>query len=298
MLRQLDKPEYLFNPRQVLKRISFAMRETAQTPERVKLPWGAQLTVNPQDAIGVSCCTMGIYDLPVTEALFRLIDAGETCVDVGANFGHMTAAMAHCSGPAGLVIGFEPYAPVFEELVANLGAAPNVRLERLAASSFEGTASLSFPDEFASNHGTATLCGAADGKEVVKTVRLEEYLAGRTIGVMKIDVEGHEFDVLAGCGGMLKGMIRDIIFEEHRAYPAETHRLLERANYRLYRIERSVLRPLLLPRDSSALHSNVSPNFLATTDPERAEKRFARLGWLALKRKKKSSAPVREKFDR
>lgn len=288
MLSALDKPEYWFNPPQVLRRLSFALRAKSQAQSTITLPWGMRLTVNPYEAIGLSCCTQGIYDLPVTEALFRLIDPGETCADVGANIGHMTSAMAHRTGPNGLVISFEPYAPLYKELVANLQSAPNVCLEPLAASSSEGTAYIRVTDHFASNRGTGTLCKTGDGSEVVKTIRLEDYLGARSIGVMKIDVEGHELEVLIGCGGMLKRAIRDIVFEEHNKYPAETHLLLEKCGYALYRIERTIFRPVLLPPESPALHKNMASNFLATRAPDRAKTRFSHGGWWALRARKTS----------
>ncbi len=161
MLLQLDKPEYWFNPPQVLRRISFAARSLSNKlgeKEQIVLPWGAKLAVDPREAIGYACCTTGIYDLTLTEALFRLIDPGETCVDVGANIGHMTTVMAHCAGASGSVVSFEPYPPVYLQLAANLAGASNVQLEQMAVSSSDGAAYLSVPDGFCSNHGTAALC--------------------------------------------------------------------------------------------------------------------------------------------
>ena len=84
----LNRPEYIFRPAQVYKRLShFKAKQTNQF-ENVSLPWGVNITVRPDEVIGRSLWSMGIYDLSVTETLWRLIDSGETAVDVGANIGY------------------------------------------------------------------------------------------------------------------------------------------------------------------------------------------------------------------
>lgn len=37
---------------------------------------------------------MGVYDLPVSETIWRLLDPGDYAIDVGASLGHMTGIMA------------------------------------------------------------------------------------------------------------------------------------------------------------------------------------------------------------
>jgi hypothetical protein len=123
--QQFDKPEFWFNPSQIWRRVTFALSGNS-SDMTVTLPWGANLKVNSAESIGRSCCTQGIYDLPVTESLFRLISPGDLCVDVGANIGHMTMAMSYCAGSAGAVIAFEPYEPIHARLVENVRTLQNV----------------------------------------------------------------------------------------------------------------------------------------------------------------------------
>jgi FkbM family methyltransferase len=297
-MRFLNKPEYLLRPQQVLSRIHFAFR-SEDKPLSIELPWGVPIRVQPDDVIGRSICTYGVYDLVTTESIFRLLDAGETAVDIGANIGYMTGVMARRAGPQGKVICFEPCTGVFRELSANLGQwrghrtlAPVVA-QQIALSRAEGDADLHIPTSFEHNHGIASLevvlhNGPAQNIERVRVARLDQILEpDLVVGVMKIDVEGHEFGVLEGAQSLLaEHRIRDIIFEEHGTYPTPVHRLLESYGYTLRRLSRRFSKPLLLPSNDPRRWNEypvgVLSNYLATLDHERAEARFSKSGWRAL----------------
>ena len=57
----------------------------------VHLPWGLQLRIDPRESIGSAVWRLGLYDLAVSETLWRLTSPGDLTVDVGANIGHMTS---------------------------------------------------------------------------------------------------------------------------------------------------------------------------------------------------------------
>ena len=73
------------------------------------MPWGLQMQIRPNDYIGSCIWGRGIYDLGVSEAIWRLLDKDDLAIDVGANIGHMTGIMARRVGPKGAVIAFEPH---------------------------------------------------------------------------------------------------------------------------------------------------------------------------------------------
>ena len=76
--QRLNKPEYLFRPQQLLRRL-LALRTPGLGRERTfPLPWGLPLTVDSQDTIGRAVWHLGLYDLLVSETLWRLISPGET----------------------------------------------------------------------------------------------------------------------------------------------------------------------------------------------------------------------------
>lgn len=275
----------------------------------VHLPWDLTISVRPGDTIGRSICTYGVYDLATTESIFRLLDPGEAAVDIGANVGYMTGVMARRSGAAGQVICFEPCPSVFGELAVNLArwksdiGLAEIHANQLAMSRANGEADLQIPVSFDSNHGTASLeADPTSGPSVttarVKVARLDEILAPTMeIGVVKIDVEGHEFGVLEGAEALLNShRIRDIIIEEHGVYPTPAQSLLESHGYTLYRLSRTFLRPTLNPCDDSRTWDQhpvgVLANFVATLDPDRAQSRFSVAGWKALSGKFSTSQPL------
>jgi len=289
-----QKAEYVFRPRQALR----AVRRDRSTPGRyevVTLPWGVPLRIRPADNIGRAIWRTGVYDLALTESILRLADPGEVAVDVGANIGAMTAAMGTAVGEGGRVSSFEPLPEVFDELNDNVArwsrtlGWTHVRTVSSALSNREGAARLQVPTGFAANRGTASLGtpGEGHGAVTVPVTTLDAAMEGvERVDVLKIDVEGHELQVLEGARRLLEdGRIRDILFEEHAPYPSPVTDLLSSYGYEVRSLRKGLLGPRLLP--AGANHFDLSfelPNYLATRDPQRATERLASLGWRALRR--------------
>lgn len=217
-------------------------------------------------------------------------------MDVGANMGLMTSALAYAVGPAGQVISFEPHPDLIPKLQHNINlwrtrlGWTHVAIDPVALSDVEGKATLIMPVNFAKNRGEATLEALYQGDGVtVATKTLDGTLcADQIVGVMKIDVEGHEHNVLSGAVNLLSsGQIRDIIFEEYATYPTPVTRLLELHDYQIFRLRKGIFAPWL----SSGANLKVSskpidtPNYLATKDSLRATRRLASVGWQALRRR-------------
>ena len=97
---KMRKPEYLFQPSKLCAAL-FIRKEVKQVPQNIRLPWGKSLEVKPGDAIGQSIIKLGVYELSVSEALWRLLDTGDTFVDAGANIGYMSSLMAARVGRRG-----------------------------------------------------------------------------------------------------------------------------------------------------------------------------------------------------
>lgn len=277
------KPEYLWRPSQILRRLSF------QPTDKViplSLPWNCTISACSAEVIGRSIATQGIYDLPVTEAIMRLADPGDTALDVGANIGYMSLVLARSVGPRGRVLSFEPSPAVLTVLRMNvdnwksLDIAP-IEIQTVALSDQDGEGRLGFPTGGDPNWGLASLELKEDSIPV-KLSRLDS-LDCHGAGIMKVDVEGHEASVFAGAGSLLANkLIRDILFEEHQPYPAPSHKILLEHGYRIYRVTRSAWRPILCPADEPNRQAYLPSNFLATANPSRAESRFRAAGWYAL----------------
>lgn len=259
----------------------------------LSLPWHCTISARSAEIIGRCIATHGLYDLPLTEAIMRLTDAGDTALDLGANIGYMTLVLARSAGPEGRVLCFEPnpaLLPILRTNVNNwnsLQVAP-IQIETFAISDRNGGGVLGFPDDYVRNQGLASLELKKDGVPV--HVRRLDSMEINRAGIMKLDVEGHEAAVLMGAEKLLaRKQIRDILFEEHGSYPARSHQILLEHRYHIFRVTGSIWRPLLLPPEAlprrTFLPPTYPPTYLATADPSRAHTRFASWGWGALSAK-------------
>ena len=278
---------------QVARRVAFAIKRPSQEC-RGRLPWGSSIAYDPNETVGTAIGRRGVFDLLVCETLVRLADSGETSLDVGANIGQMTSALADAVGPTGLVIAFEPHPVVFDRLVQNVRvwtdrpATSRISLRHVAVSDREGTATL-VSGYFDVNQGSASLeqpdqTKTAVNTHVVPIQRLDSVVGAATmVGVMKIDIEGHELMALKGAAAMLSaGCIRDIVFEEQRDPPTAVTQLLEEQGYTILRLSERLLGPSVCTLDQH-IYGRVGRgddrNLLATRAPERAIRRLAVRGW-------------------
>jgi FkbM family methyltransferase len=290
--RNLALPAYLFQPWQILRRLTRELSSPGSAEQCVRLPWGLQINVNPREAIGRAIWTQGLYDPALTELIWRLTARGDTTLDVGANIGYVASIMAVRAGRAGAVHCFEPHPSLAARLRENvqswrkISALAPVIVRQVAAGSRTGNAQLEIPEDFLGNQGTARLSDEKSDSGAqrihVEIARLDDVLRDLPeIGIMKVDVEGHELEVLEGLGSLLtQRLVRDIIFEEFRSYPAETHKLLQRSGYSVFNTEEHLDHPVLVPVGRPyKLNPMQPPNCLATREPERALRLMRRRIW-------------------
>jgi FkbM family methyltransferase len=141
---------------------------------------------------------------PEVHELHRLVDQGTTVVDIGANVGDYTYALCRHVGATGRVIAVEPIpdlARMLSRATKRLGVP--VTVSNCALSSRDSEAELLIPMENGRRlAGLATLEHRAEAglRQRVSLRRLDELcrdVCGR-ISFIKIDVEGHELEVLRG----------------------------------------------------------------------------------------------------
>jgi FkbM family methyltransferase len=299
----LNKPEYWFRPRQLFKRIGRKFRlGPSEKSNIVGTPWGTELTVKPNDIIGESLLNHGVFELAVSETLWRLTDPGDWCLDVGANIGYMTGLLAARASRSGECFGYEPHPKIFPCLKTNMAKGllhrdngfANVSLFQVAAGGSNGDVELIEPAGFNNNEGIARLADGATavgkgGKRYRVTMQTldSQFSRGERFGVMKIDVEGAEPDVLEGAKRLLaNGQIRDIVYEDFQPFPSNCARFLMHHDYKVYRISKTPWRPRIWHPSNLKMQKNTLPwestNYLATLDPVRAEARLRQRGWLCL----------------
>jgi FkbM family methyltransferase len=261
------------------------VRPPADPVQVVDLPWGCPLEIDIRETIGRSVWSAGVYDLAVVEVLTRLAVPDRLAIDAGANIGALTGALA---ARAGEVWAFEPHPQVRRRLEANVGRfagrpgfAP-CRVFDIALSDADGTARLEIPDEFAGNQGLAKL-----GTEgiAVPTARLDGLLAGREVGVMKVDVEGHELGVFQGTAESLAaGRIGHVVFEEHAGPDSPACRFLTDHGYHLFEVGWRLAGPVLSPPGRGGARRYEAPSLLATRHPDQATAACRPRGWRCFRR--------------
>jgi FkbM family methyltransferase len=285
----------VLHPLRALRRAGrlVAKPRAGNEPRVARLPWGLDLTVHESDAIGYSILVGRVFDPCLTEAIHRLIDPGDVVIDVGANVGYVTSIAAVRAGRSGRVVAVEPHPAVFELLSANVEswsarpAIAPVELHRLALSDRAGQGTIVAGPLFDRNMGLAALSEDGTATEAgqqshqVEVRRLDE-LAGQTsVGLLKVDVEGHEAEVLGGATSLLeRRLVRDIIFEDHELYPSEATSIVEQSGYHLVSLSNDLGGLLLTaPGERGAAPAWPGPSYLATIEPARSIVRLAARGW-------------------
>lgn len=167
---------------------------------------------------------------PEIHAIHRLASKNKIALDVGVHLGFYSRHLAaYCSQ----VIGFEPN-PASAAL-ASKSLPRNVRIENVALSDTNGTAILRIPRMGAKGAEEAlgtlekanTLAGGEFDEVEVKTARLDDYKLP-PVGIIKIDVEGHEEAVLRGGNGLLQRDQPACMIEiEERHNPGALSRVIE-----------------------------------------------------------------------
>ena len=129
---------------------------------------------------------------------------GLTCIDLGANVGEITRQMA---AAAKSVLAFEPDPWAYAALLRNVGDLDNVIIENAAAGTMGGTVLLyrraGFDADPAFNSQSSSVIASKsnvtqDGAIEVRQIDFIGYLEDldEDIGVLKMDIEGAEVDLL------------------------------------------------------------------------------------------------------
>ena len=306
-LNAVWKPWYIYRPHQLARRLASSIAAPRRGHRLMDVSWGIELWADPTEHVGRSVWTTGVFDLAVSEVLFRLTRPSDVLIDAGANLGYMTLLGAVASGPAGRVLAFEPNPHVAKWLKQNIERArqhyemATVDLHASALGAAAGTATLVLPAASAANDGLAYIADAREGTDIherssdrggaghtigVPVAKLDDVIGADRVGVMKIDVEGHEHQVLEGAAQALHAhRIRHIVFEDHHGAGSGPMTLLREAGYEIFSIGWSMRGPVLAPAaDGSLATAFEAPSYLATTETRAALDACTATGWLTLQR--------------
>jgi FkbM family methyltransferase len=174
-----------------------------------------QLQVDTTYPIEASVWLAGVYDLTTTQFLQQVLRENDVFLDIGANCGAITLVAASII-KTGKIYAFEPGPIIRSRLQANLDLNPSLKdivqvvplglgQQRCQLSYFEDQTYRGNGGLFQNEQGTA-----------VEVLPLDEWVAleqpGR-VDVIKLDVEGMEYDVLLGSKTVLTTYYPTIYFE-------------------------------------------------------------------------------------
>ncbi|OQY71301.1 MAG: hypothetical protein B6D44_13245 [Ignavibacteriales bacterium UTCHB2] len=183
----------------------------------------------------------------------KIIAEGMIVFDVGANIGEYSEYISNLSDNLDFHC-FEPSRNTFaklQERFSQYHTKNNFHLNNFGLSNIEeslelyiynetgGSNSIYFNEQFAENKNFVK-------KEIIQVRKLDDYIDEnkiKSIDLLKIDVEGHEYKVINGCiESLKKGIIKTIQFEYNNywlksgAKLLEMLKFLESYNYKFYRL--------------------------------------------------------------
>ncbi len=149
---------------------------------------------------------------PGAEVVRKLVGPGDCVVDAGANIGYVSALLARWVGETGIVHAFEPVPETYELLQHNMRKTGlhQVVTHAVALSSTRGKAQMALAEYPDGGRNLYESRMARAGEQMGAMVPVEQETLdavagswGRKVSFIKIDVEGHELEVIRGATNTL-----------------------------------------------------------------------------------------------
>lgn len=179
--------------------------------------YGPMFTLRGDVVIGRSLRIYGEFAGDEVDSIVAMTRPGDHVLDLGANIGFHSLAIARAVGATGQVISVEPQRYCFQLLCANmtLNQLTHVQCLRAAVSDTLGTCSVPLNDPSARHNAGATEVQLAPGPGTFDTVPLltVDSLGLDRCDMIKIDTEGFEDRVILGAKATIAAN-RPLIYAE------------------------------------------------------------------------------------
>ena len=184
---------------------------------------GGEVWVDLADWVGRAAYFFGDLDRKISWVCRRIVQDGDTVLDIGANIGVVSVLLARCVGAKGVVHSFEPNPRLVEVLnkVVDRNGLRNMRIHAVALGERVEQLDLVVPPGNAGMGSLireqATSATTVHRVEVLPLDQVAEREGVGNIRLIKIDVEGFEEMVFKGAYKVLSSIRPDaILFELNR----------------------------------------------------------------------------------
>lgn len=179
-----------------------------KTIER-QAPPGQRMTVWDGCRLAQSISKGGIYSKTEVRLMSQNLKTGQTFVDLGAHVGYFTLLMAKIVGSSGCGFAFEPHPENFALLKKNVedNGHNHVKVKECAISNRNGRAKLFLSEKLTGDHHIydAPSPFEPDGRKsmAIDEICLDDYMQGRDVNFIKMDIQGAEGKALEGMQNIL-----------------------------------------------------------------------------------------------
>lgn len=215
-------------------------RRVARRPIEVVFESGVRLRFPPETMLAGVVAATGSHEPTEQTFLMHLIRPGDLALDVGANVGIYSLALADLGAK---VWAFEPSSAIRPALIHNVrlnGAEDRVRVLPFAVGAERGRVLFTADLEGTNHVVRETRVGLTEAVEVrsLDDVVADSTggLAGEDVFLLKVDAEGEDEAVLFGAAALLQ-RCQPIVIVETWGGGTAVRRLLEEHGYRVYSYE-------------------------------------------------------------
>lgn len=155
----------------------------------------------------------GVYEQGTTEYIRETLKPGDCFVDVGANIGYLSLVAAAAVTNTGEVHAFEPVASTFKLLDRNKALNNFDQLFTYGFALGNSTENVTIYPEEENRGGASIIEKRSSNGQDIQVKRLDDLVLSKKINMLKVDVEGFEWEVLKGAEQTIKKDLPILIVE-------------------------------------------------------------------------------------
>ncbi|KUJ51985.1 FkbM family methyltransferase [Chryseobacterium sp. JAH] len=227
--------KHIFNPYQLFSGVK----------EQILYRKSIKIHVNLSDWIQQQLYFLGDYEKPEIDYVTEFLKPGDVFIDIGANIGLFSLNASEIVGEKGKVYAFEAFPSNYRQFKENISINKfeNIIPENKAISNQNSTIEILYNEKDRNIGMASAFLKDFTSNEVVECTTLDQYSDDHNINkiaLIKIDIEGSEYDALLGMTKILTEIKPQILIEiNHKTLQDSGHNeveiinLLRKFNYKI-----------------------------------------------------------------